>query len=175
MDASTGYAVGGGLDVGTILKTVNGGASWTSQTSGTTNAYFSVFFPVDALTGYVVGSNNTILKTTDGGESLTDVAEEMPTAGSQGLAVRSIAAPNPFGEQTRISYQLSAPSLVSLSIYNIAGQAVRVLVRERKQAGAHQAVWDGRDQRGRKMPASVYLIRLEAEGRVVTGRVVLIR
>ncbi len=48
MDATTGYAVG---DNGTILKTTDGGANWTAQTSGTTNNFFSVSFPVDAHTG----------------------------------------------------------------------------------------------------------------------------
>ncbi len=41
-------------------------AQWTSQTSGTTNDLFGVFF-TDANTGTAVGQSGTILRTTDGG------------------------------------------------------------------------------------------------------------
>ena len=68
-DANNGTAVG---KLGTILRTTDGGVTWTLQTSGTTNFLTGVHF-VDASNGTVVGySNNvggeaTILHTTDGG------------------------------------------------------------------------------------------------------------
>ena len=42
-------------------------AGWVSQNSGTNAGLFSVHFPMNILTGYAVGDNGTILKTTDGG------------------------------------------------------------------------------------------------------------
>jgi photosystem II stability/assembly factor-like uncharacterized protein len=51
VNASTGTAVGQG---GTILRTVDGGATWTLQSSGTTNFLWAVSF-VDASTGTAVG------------------------------------------------------------------------------------------------------------------------
>src|SRR5947207_1642864 len=62
-DANTGTVVG---DSGTILRTTDGGATWKSQSSGTTNYLTGVSF-TDANTGTVVGGNGTILRTTDGG------------------------------------------------------------------------------------------------------------
>lgn len=62
-DANTGTAVG---DAGTILRTTDGGATWLSQISGTTNQLYGVSF-TNANTGTVVGYNGTILRTTDGG------------------------------------------------------------------------------------------------------------
>ena len=53
-DADTGYVVGFN---GTILKTTNGGSSWTSLSSGTTNDLYSMDF-VDAFIGYAVGGVN---------------------------------------------------------------------------------------------------------------------
>src|SRR6516225_2172886 len=66
-DANTGTAVGFG---GTILRTTDGGASWTRQSSGTTETLLGVSF-TDANTGTAVGSGGTILRTTDGGASWT--------------------------------------------------------------------------------------------------------
>lgn len=42
-------------------------ASWVAQRSGSNANLQAVQFPVDANTGYAVGANGTILKTTDGG------------------------------------------------------------------------------------------------------------
>ena len=61
-NTNTGTAVG---NEGTILRTTNGGASWVSQTSGTTTSLGGVSFS-DANNGTAVGGN-TILRTTDGG------------------------------------------------------------------------------------------------------------
>ena len=74
-DSNTGYAVG---DLGTILKTNNGGTTWTVLSSGTTNRLYSVYF-TDANTGYAVGGEylssltqtGIILKTSDGGITWT--------------------------------------------------------------------------------------------------------
>ncbi len=67
VDAQTGWAVG---DYGTILKTQNGGATWTAQTSGTTSYLKSVYFS-DNQTGWAVGQGGTILKTKNGGVTWT--------------------------------------------------------------------------------------------------------
>lgn len=63
VDASTGWAVGIG---GAILKTADGGTTWTAQTSGTTAFLYGVDF-VDADVGWAVGTGGTILHTRNGG------------------------------------------------------------------------------------------------------------
>jgi photosystem II stability/assembly factor-like uncharacterized protein len=174
-DVQIGYAVG---IIGNIVKTTDGGATWVEQpshtsTSGTLIDLRSVQFPLNPQTGYVVGQFGTILKTTDGGASFVEQnTGQGPTDKDQGIR----AYPNPFSEQTFMRYQLSALGPVKLVIYNIAGQAVRTLENaSRAKALSYHAVWDGRDERGRRVPAGVYLIRLEAGEHKETGRVVLIR
>lgn len=63
VDASTGYAAGTN---GRILKTIDGGVSWASVSSGTIE-WKSIWF-TSANTGFVVG-NNSIMRTTNGGTS----------------------------------------------------------------------------------------------------------
>jgi photosystem II stability/assembly factor-like uncharacterized protein len=69
VDATTGYAVG---DAGTIIKTTDGGLTWTIQNSGTYFDLYSVYF-TDTNTGYVTGGDtfweSILLKTTNGGMS----------------------------------------------------------------------------------------------------------
>jgi hypothetical protein len=42
-------------------------------------------------------------------------------------------------------------------------------------AGARTLVFDGRDNRGRVLPAGVYLLRLDAEGKALTEKVIMSR
>jgi len=67
VDANTGWVSGMN---GAILKTTNGGANWTAQTSGVTGTLYGISF-VDANTGWAVGSAGTVLKTTNGGATWT--------------------------------------------------------------------------------------------------------
>jgi PKD repeat protein len=70
--------------------------------------------------------------------------------------------PNPFNPSTQIDYALPRSGNVSLVIYNVIGQAVRVLVDDYEDAGYRQVVWDGTDQSGREVASGVYLYRLSA-------------
>ena len=67
VDNNTGFAVG---ENGKIIKTTNGGLTWVSQNSGTSNGLASVFF-TDATHGYAVGGASTLTKTADGGNTWT--------------------------------------------------------------------------------------------------------
>ncbi len=50
------------------------GTGWAALYSGTTETLRGVHFPADATTGYAVGGNGTILKTTDGGPNWSPLA-----------------------------------------------------------------------------------------------------
>ncbi len=64
VDKLLGYAVGDGE---TILKTTNGGGTWTQlRYTASQLSYESVFF-VNASTGWAGGEGGTLVKTTDGG------------------------------------------------------------------------------------------------------------
>ena len=64
VDTKTGTAVG---YQGTILRTVDGGDTWTGQFSGTNTLLNAVHF-VNVDTGTAVGFGGIILRTTTGGE-----------------------------------------------------------------------------------------------------------
>ncbi len=50
--------------------------------------------------------------------------------------------PNPFNPTTTISYTLPVESSVTLKIFNIIGQEIKVLVNSTQQAGTHSVNWD---------------------------------
>ncbi len=71
-------------------------------------------------------------------------------------------APNPFNGETVIRFALPQPSPVELTIYNLLGQPVAVLVRGPSPAGTFAVRWNGRDQVGRAVTSGVYFYRLRA-------------
>ena len=85
------------------------------------------------------------------------------------------AAPNPFNPRTTISYGLPHDGHVELTIYDLAGRRVKVLVSEHVSAGEHEAQWHGRDEAGKQVASGVYLYRLRAGEFVETQRVVLVK
>jgi hypothetical protein len=70
--------------------------------------------------------------------------------------------PNPFGPTTVIPYALPKPSHVSLEIFNLRGQQVRLLTDATQQPGYHFACWDGKDSFGREVGSGIYLCRMRA-------------
>jgi len=64
--------------------------------------------------------------------------------------------PNPFNPSTTIEFQLPHRDFVKLSVSNIIGQEVAVLVNEEKGVGYHRIVWNARD-----LPSGIYFYRLE--------------
>jgi flagellar hook assembly protein FlgD len=72
--------------------------------------------------------------------------------------------PNPFNADTQIAFQLPQASKVTLTIYSLLGQEVRVLVDGPREAGYYQVSWDGRDGAGQQASSGLYLYRLIVGG-----------
>ena len=72
--------------------------------------------------------------------------------------------PNPFNPTTTIEYTLKEQAHVSLKVYNVAGQLVRTLVDEVREANTFVESWNGMDQNGRPVPAGMYFYHVDAPG-----------
>jgi hypothetical protein len=84
-------------------------------------------------------------------------------------------APNPFNPLTTIRFDLPETGRVRLSILDVAGRLVCVLIDESLPPGSHETVWDGRDSSGRGVSSGAYLARLVFAGKVETMRIGLLR
>lgn len=84
-------------------------------------------------------------------------------------------APNPFHSETTISYRLSRPGTVQLSVYTPTGELVTRLVNEYVGPGNYTIAWDGRNHLGHEVESGIYYYRLEQEGALHTGKAILIR
>ncbi len=77
--------------------------------------------------------------------------------------------PNPFNPSTTIQYDIPVQSHVRLSIYNVLGQIVDILVDEVHSPGFFQSTWNAFDLSG-----GMYFYRIEAGEYVQTRKMMLL-
>ncbi len=97
------------------------------------------------------------------------VTTDHPTAVPAGFALRQ-NYPNPFNPATTLRYELPESRLVNLTVYDMLGREVSVLVNERKDAGFHEAVFNGTG-----LASGVYFARITAGSFVQTCKLILAR
>jgi hypothetical protein len=83
---------------------------------------------------------------------------------------------NPFVAPNRIHYDLLQSGDVRFRIVDALGRIVCHLDPSAEPAGRHSVVWDGRDERGRRMAPGIYFVIVEeAMGATASGKLVLLR
>ena len=70
--------------------------------------------------------------------------------------------PNPFNPETTIEYTLKDPGNICLEIYNIRGQKVKTLVKDKLEAGKHTVIWIGKNDNNKPVSSGIYLYKLES-------------
>jgi len=83
--------------------------------------------------------------------------------------------PNPFNPSTIIPYQVAYEGVVTVGIYNVAGQQIRQLLREHQDPGYYEIDWDGRDGKGNPVGSGVYLLNLRAGDTIQVRKMLLLR
>ena len=75
------------------------------------------------------------------------------------------------GSAIFISYQK-----VNITVYDILGRNIKLLVNEEKSIGRYQVKWDGKDHNGVPVSSGIYFINLITDmGRIQTKKVMLMR
>jgi len=70
--------------------------------------------------------------------------------------------PNPFNPTTDISFALPVQSDVEMSVFDMLGRKVKVLVNGNMEAGYHTVTWDGTDSSGKSVSSGIYFYSIEA-------------
>jgi hypothetical protein len=90
--------------------------------------------------------------------------------------------PNPFNPATTIPFQVRSlefgvgrPIHTTLTIYNLVGQKVRVLLDEEMLPGDYQAIWDGKDDNDKKVSSGIYFYRFKAGDNSETKKMIMLK
>jgi len=83
--------------------------------------------------------------------------------------------PNPFNPSTSITFAMKDKGVVTLKIYNVAGQLVRTLMNGTKDIGSYTVTWDGKNDRGGAVASGVYFYKMETKDFSQTKKMVMLR
>jgi photosystem II stability/assembly factor-like uncharacterized protein len=173
VDSSTGWVVGAvapnmypDTDTAAIWHTSNGGNTWSRQFSNGPLALADIHF-TDQLNGWAVGGGGIILHTANGGVTFVD--QELRNGVPSDFSLLQ-NYPNPFNPSTTIKFELPKSSVVTLSVFDVLGREVSVLVHERRNAGVHEVRLDGSN-----LASGVYFYRLTAGDFIQSKRLLLLR
>jgi len=78
--------------------------------------------------------------------------------------------PNPFNPVTLINYGIINPGNVKISVYDIQGQNLSVIVNEVQNAGEHSVIWDASS-----FPSGVYFYRIESGSFTASKKMILVK
>jgi photosystem II stability/assembly factor-like uncharacterized protein len=149
-----------------IFVSTDNGAHWTTAGSGLTNP--------DVVALAVAGTYLYAGTFGDGiwRRPLSEMVTSVPLSSGELPARFSLEHnyPNPFNPSTAIKYELPNSSDVRLSVYDMLGREVAVLVNERRDAGVHEVTFDGSN-----LASGVYFYRLQAGALVQSRKLVLLR
>jgi hypothetical protein len=147
-----------------IFRTTDGGTTWNQQ--GPAILIFSVKF-IDANNGMAVGSNGTILRTTNGGITFigNDNNKTIPKE-----FVLAQNYPNPFNPTTTINYSIPKAGQVKLTIYNTIGSKVATVVNEYKPAGNYSVKFIVSN-----LASGIYLYKLESGNYSAAKKFILLK
>lgn len=71
--------------------------------------------------------------------------------------------PNPFNQETRISFTLTRPVHLKIQVYNVMGQNLAILVDQPYAQGTFESGWSAKDAFANPLPSGIYLVRFSAK------------
>jgi photosystem II stability/assembly factor-like uncharacterized protein len=149
--------VSGGGARGIIYRTTNGGDIWQYQLPDTAihiNTYRFIQF-INNKSGWAYAVTGTGIHTTTGGDPqwtrINNHSNEIPSD-----FYLSQNFPNPFNPTTTISYELKSSAYVKLTIFDITGKEMQVLLDQREDAGKKSILFNGS-----AYASGVYFYRLD--------------
>lgn len=85
--------------------------------------------------------------------------------------------PNPFNPSTNIPFQIggSLKQRTVITVYNIIGQFIKIILSEEVTPGYHSVIWDGKDSQGNAVASGLYLVELRTENHIFRGKMFLLR
>lgn len=140
---------------GRFFKSTDAGETWGELPVPTDNFFSDIYF-FNENTGYLIGDQGMILKTTNGGGNFY-----IGINGSNELLPSGFRLyqnyPNPFNPVTSIKFDLLKSSHVKITIYDILGREVLTLLNSNSSQGEHTVIWDAST-----FPSGVYFYEMTA-------------
>jgi hypothetical protein len=161
MHNAIGYVVGA---QGTILHTLDTGATWFAEESGTSTDLSGISALGDSL-ALAAGNNGVILKTINGGTDWVQLTPPSP------IPLQTLVFPQPETASQEIEYSLPQLQHVTVRVYDLTGHVIQTLLdKELQPAGEHRLTF-----RGDGLPAGTYIYHIDTERYHASGKSMLVK
>lgn len=94
---------------------------------------------------------------------------------AMGLVSGFSCYPNPFKGAIAMTWSLKQDAASEMAIYNLKGQKVKTLQKGYLHKGQQKMSWDATDAHGKAVASGVYFCRIEAQGSVISRKLLLLR
>ncbi|MGA2667978.1 MAG: YCF48-related protein [Ignavibacteria bacterium] len=138
--------------------------NWNELFVQDSNAVYDALF-IDSMHGWAVGNNGAIYKYISSLIGIEPNPQELPLA-----AQLFQNYPNPFNPSTTITFDLSRPSRVKITLFDILGREVKLLYDGLRSAGTNKILFDAAG-----LGSGVYFYKLDTEVSTQTKKMVLIK
>jgi hypothetical protein len=88
-------------------------------------------------------------------------------------ALQLRVSPNPFNPRTQIAFELPRASRTQITVHDIAGRLVTMLLNEQRDAGHHVLPWNGQGAHGAQLSSGIYVVRILTDDAIRSTKVVL--
>ena len=82
--------------------------------------------------------------------------------------------PNPFSEKINMTYEITEPAHIKVSVSNMQGQQMVVLTDRMQQPGTHRIQWNGTNSAGKPLPDGIYIVVLQTENNEMIYRKIIL-
>lgn len=153
-------------DLNYIMKSTNSGRQWSLNYYNMNYVPFDISC-TDSLTAYVACAWGKILKTSTGGiiTGITPISSEIP-----GNFDLNQNYPNPFNPSTNIKFDIPRSDLVRISVFNMLGKEIAVLVNEELNAGFYEVKWNAES-----FSSGIYIVKMESNSYFSTRKMTLLK
>lgn len=164
----------GGTQIGryiTPLGSIHGLASWNINSwisSHPSDEYYIVFDQLDR-------SGDAVVRQAWLGPQgkICDIFEDLQQTNNYNK-MNMANSPNPFSNTTSIRYYITNIDNVSVKVYDIRGNCVRILSKMINQnPGGYSITWDGLDDNFKRAPNGTYFYIVETSNQVLQGKMIL--
>ena len=83
--------------------------------------------------------------------------------------------PNPFNPNTTLSYILSGASFVNITVYDMAGKAIKTIINSSQNAGLKKVEWNATNDKNEPVSAGLYIYKMQTNEFTKTKKMLLLK
>jgi len=158
-------------DSGVIFKSTNSGTSFEQEDSSATTNLNKIYLPSENI-AFAVGASGTIIKNSITSTSSSDSA----VIEKQGdiKPINNLFDPS-NNEATTLEYTTLNSGRITIRIFSMQGQLIKLILDADVTAGSNSINWDGRNDTGEIVGSGIYIVHIQGPGFSSTAKIAIVQ